>query len=548
MPKQEGSPSREESGTEISTTQEREGLERVQGFVAGVNNLFNKKYGLSVPETDLPLVIKGSGPAYGEGYTNLIGEERNVIKVKDVNQISEGSALGEEMSHFYRSHFRQDHKEIITDEFFGWMGRRLLFKVTQKKDGTSDFFPDGEPAIDSSVKRQVIERTKATKNELRNITKKFTEGDLSIKEVTEERKPLIESRKRDTHHFRGYEFASKVDLSRIKNWQKLYSMPDEEVRKRFFTPNPDYSGLEQEDLTGGNQPDQQAEMQQRANDLKEMEQDSANKNQKELDEAREAINAAWPDKETDPGKVWNILSRHYFEWGKSINPEDLKTIKEYQRWSLPVNSFLRGAKTPERATEQDLANINTIVETLDRTMNNCPPTPVEFMAYRAVPSDITLEDAEKMIGKPTTLDKGYMSTSTSRKLTVNDFLQKKEGKILYEITVPKGEKGIWVPSVTSFSEIAGREGEFLLPRDSQFVVTGAEEQQFINRRSRNAEDSSAYGKERQSPSQFVEKRLVIKLTLQNKNRVPEEIPVKQEEKTLETKQPKKSWLSRIFGR
>lgn len=529
---------------EALTAQEREDLEKIQGFVAGVNSLFDRKYGLSVPETDLPLVIKGSGPAYGEGYTNLAGEEKNVIKVKDVNQISEGSALGEEMSHFYRSHFRQDHKEIITDEFFGWMGRRLLFKATQKKDGTSDFFPDGEPSIGPNVKKQIIERTKTTKNELRNITKKFTEGELTIKEVIEERGPLIESRERDTHHFRGYEFASKVDLSKIKNWQKLYSMPDEEVRKRFFTPNPDYSGLEQEDLEESGQNYQPVT----PDTLKKREQDFAEENSKELAKVREAIDVIKQDRETDFGKVWNILSTYYYEWGKSVNPEDLKTIKEYQRWSSPVNSFLRGDKTPEKATEQDLENIDKIVETLDRTMDNCPPTPIECLVYRAASGEITLEDAKKTVGKPITLDKGYMSTSISRKLTVNDFLQKNEGNILYEITVPKGEKGIWVPSVTNFSEIAGREGEFLLPRDSQFIVTGAEEQQFINRRSRNAEDRSAYGKERQSPPQFVEKRLVIKLLLQNKNKVPKEVPSRQEGKTVEVKQHKKSWLSRIFSK
>ncbi len=44
-------------------------------------------------------------------------------------------------------------------------------------------------------------------------------------------------------HYRGYEFASKVDVSKISDWKKLFSMPDREVRMRFFTPTPDYSGL-----------------------------------------------------------------------------------------------------------------------------------------------------------------------------------------------------------------------------------------------------------------------------------------------------------------
>jgi len=44
-------------------------------------------------------------------------------------------------------------------------------------------------------------------------------------------------------HQRGYKMASKIDLDKIVNWEKLFSMPNAEVRKRFFTDKPDYSGL-----------------------------------------------------------------------------------------------------------------------------------------------------------------------------------------------------------------------------------------------------------------------------------------------------------------
>jgi hypothetical protein len=44
-------------------------------------------------------------------------------------------------------------------------------------------------------------------------------------------------------HQRGYEYASKLDLEKIHDWKKFFSMPNAEVRKRFFTPNQDYSGL-----------------------------------------------------------------------------------------------------------------------------------------------------------------------------------------------------------------------------------------------------------------------------------------------------------------
>ena len=186
--------------------------------------------------------------------------------------------------------------------------------------------------------------------------------------------------------------------------------------------------------------------------------------------------------------AWNVLSRHYLEWTKSISSEDTENVKKYHRWSLPVNSLLRSKDLPENVTPEDKKSIRPIIKTLDGLIKNCPPVPVEFTAYRAVSSEMTLEEARALVGKSITPDNGFMSTAVNKPLAVNDFLQKDESKILYEITVPRGEKGIWMPAVTNFKESVSREGEFLLPRESRFIVTGAEEQWFINRRSRNAED------------------------------------------------------------
>ena len=54
---------------------------------------------------------------------------------------------------------------------------------------------------------------------------------------------LVGEREDITQHYRGYEFADKLDIDKINDWTKLFSMPDAEVRKRFFTDKPDYSGL-----------------------------------------------------------------------------------------------------------------------------------------------------------------------------------------------------------------------------------------------------------------------------------------------------------------
>ena len=219
-------------------------IELFRRVVGDTNRLFGKKFGIFVPEADLPTVVKGSRPVF-ENYENVFtGKGKNFIKVKDINQLLEGWILGEEMCHFYRHKFRPDSpdtpSESLTDEFFGWLGRRLLFEATKKDDGTSDFFPEDEPKINADTKRKTLKRIKGASEEIRDLIDK---GELTLEEIMERSQPLHQAREDDLRHFRGYEFASKLDLYKITDWKKLFSLPDREVRKRFFTPTPDYSGL-----------------------------------------------------------------------------------------------------------------------------------------------------------------------------------------------------------------------------------------------------------------------------------------------------------------
>lgn len=231
-----------------NASEESETKQEVKEFVGDVNKLFGKKYSLSVPEDNLPNIVVApvDSPAYVE--KNEDGSSANVIEIKRATDVLDGEVMGEEMSHFYRAQFRPDHSEALTDEFFGFLGRRMLYEATANESGESDFFNRGKPNIAREflgTKGMVVDKLKAQKEALRNLTSEHAEttDETRKQQIIEQGAPIVEYREDILQHYRGYEFASKVDLNRINNWQELYSMPDRDVRMRFFTPNPDYSGL-----------------------------------------------------------------------------------------------------------------------------------------------------------------------------------------------------------------------------------------------------------------------------------------------------------------
>lgn len=267
------------NGVNKYTTRVIEGSDE---YIGKLNNVFESYYGISVDEKDLPKVIladQGDGCAYIKDSKSR--GVSNCITVRSVEQMLDGNAIGEEISHFYRAQFRpseitlkdrifawfsgseivddtivnkkngsiKDKKEHLTEEFFGFLGRRMLYNAYPKnEDGVSNIFPNGEPDVEKAFqgvsKRDVIDMTKETKTSLRQIKEVFLSGAIDFNKYKEMFQKLMGIRLELTEHYRGYEFAKKVDMSKIKNWKKLYSMRDKEVRKRFFTNNPDYSGLE----------------------------------------------------------------------------------------------------------------------------------------------------------------------------------------------------------------------------------------------------------------------------------------------------------------
>jgi hypothetical protein len=88
-----------------------------------------------------------------------------------------------------------EEDDPAVSEFFGYIGRRLLYDVAEPED-----------------KLVFGKKRKKTK-------------------VPEDYKAV---------HTMGYKYAANIDLSKIQDLKSFFSLSDEEVKKRFFKPNPDY--------------------------------------------------------------------------------------------------------------------------------------------------------------------------------------------------------------------------------------------------------------------------------------------------------------------
>lgn len=205
-----------------------------------INKKFQKKFKLGTSQDDLPKVsvLSGERPQYSPPMKTESGEKMSYGKITlgNIEHVLSGDILSEELAHFYRNEFEpEDPKvEMITEEFFGYLGTRLFRELTRKGWFFTDSlaqFEDDEYGKKLPSKKRSLELLKEMKNYIRS------EKDvLEVERLKELREDLI-------IHRRGHEWASKIDVSKIRNWKKLFSMSNAEVRKRFFTDSPDYSGL-----------------------------------------------------------------------------------------------------------------------------------------------------------------------------------------------------------------------------------------------------------------------------------------------------------------
>jgi len=211
-------------------------------YVDHFANSIQKKYGVISPK--LPRVCIGKNLLYNFAYNTIFISSKN-----DASRL--GDAISEEYGHAMRTALSSNEEDSHhTSEFFGYLSRRLAYDSLS--DGVKKkFFSNG------------VERVRSNKEDLKEIKKakdigKVIDKKIDLIEAGKESNPnysleslglMANKNQVDAYHRSilvhscPYNFASEVDLSKIKDWEKLYSIPDEEVRRRFFRADKDYSGL-----------------------------------------------------------------------------------------------------------------------------------------------------------------------------------------------------------------------------------------------------------------------------------------------------------------
>ena len=115
--------------------------------------------------------------------------------------------------------FIPPHDTSPVAEFFGYLGSQILHHAKKCRGTTSS-------GASSERRHPLVEMAPEQLEEM-----------MSTYHLHENMKHTFLA------HQEGYRWASKLDLHKIHDWEQFYSMSEAEVRRRFFTNRPDYSGL-----------------------------------------------------------------------------------------------------------------------------------------------------------------------------------------------------------------------------------------------------------------------------------------------------------------
>lgn len=186
--------------------------------------------------------------------TVKIGEERLIERI--------GNTIGEELGHYVRAKLTGrmgrgwNIEEIYTSEFYGFLGRKILFRLANKKErwpffqdrDMIDFGADHRSKV-YSERRDIIINTSKERG-FPKLKKRYMEAMISgdEEEIQKVNKKLEEGGWEEhisnLIHTRPYNFASGMDLTKVGDLREFYSLPDKTVRKRFFRENKMYDDEE----------------------------------------------------------------------------------------------------------------------------------------------------------------------------------------------------------------------------------------------------------------------------------------------------------------
>lgn len=161
---------------------------------------------------------------------------------------------------------------------------------------------------------------------------------------------------------------------------------------------------------------------------------------------------------------------------KHFTSIDMKSLFEYKYHPESIHRYLREGKVYNEQTEKELKKQIDVIDSLFNDYKKVWKTDKTITLYRALQDKFTPSQVEALstIGK-VFKDSSFIST-TKELDTAKRFSRYNP---ILEIEVPKGSKYIDLDMLFNIDRKHWNEQEFLLPRNSMFMVTGFDEKSNI---------------------------------------------------------------------
>lgn len=172
------------------------------------------------------------------------------------------------------------------------------------------------------------------------------------------------------------------------------------------------------------------------------------------------------DNRNNDVKIYNAdgeLKKHFFQ-------EDMNALKEYKYNAEEIHAFLRHSKDRFYDDEETLCGWIDTIDSIFNDEQRVWRTEKPMVLYRALQPDLTEAEKDTLSTNGEIYsDKSFVSTSTDYNVACR--FRTQENPIL-EIEVPEGSKYLDMDAMFNIDRQHWKESEYLLPRNSKFLVTG----------------------------------------------------------------------------
>lgn len=154
---------------------------------------------------------------------------------------------------------------------------------------------------------------------------------------------------------------------------------------------------------------------------------------------------------------------------KSFDKDDMKALLEYKYHPEAIHNLLRNNLFRGIESQETLQHYIKQIDNIFADKEKIWITKQPIVLYRAIEDNPSIEQRCALNTKGKTFEsKSFVSTTTN----INTAKRFAHGNPILEIDVPAGTKYIDMDALFNIDREHWREQEFLLPRNSRFVVTG----------------------------------------------------------------------------